>query len=151
MMRKTKSMSSKIRVYQQTHPDATASQVAEALGTNKKYVTLVRYHDRRKAKQRALDAMRKPLFDKPPTGRPLSDIPPLFPGFKDSQEDVVNHPSHYKVGGIETIDFIEAKQLDYHLGNVIKYITRANHKGDRMENLRKAQWYLNRAIEKANG
>jgi len=67
------------------------------------------------------------------------------------QEDVVNHPSHYKVGGIETIDFIEAKQLDYHLGNVIKYITRANHKGDRMENLRKAQWYLNRAIEKANG
>lgn len=67
------------------------------------------------------------------------------------EEDVVNHPSHYKVGGIETIDFIEAKELDYHLGNVVKYITRANHKGARLEDLRKAQWYLNRAVERADG
>ena len=61
--------------------------------------------------------------------------------------DPVNHPAHYKAGGIETIDFIEAKRLGYHLGNVIKYITRAYHKGG-MEDLLKAQWYLNRAIEK---
>ena len=60
--------------------------------------------------------------------------------------DNVNHPAHYKTGGIETIDFIEAKGLDYHLGNVIKYITRADHKGNRKEDLLKAQWYLNRAI-----
>lgn len=60
--------------------------------------------------------------------------------------DVVNHPPHYKVGGIETIDFIEAKGLNYHLGNVVKYITRADHKGDRLENLKKAQWYLTREI-----
>lgn len=60
--------------------------------------------------------------------------------------DNVNHPSHYKVGGIETIDFIEAKQLSYNLGNVVKYITRANHKGNRKEDLLKAQWYLNREI-----
>lgn len=61
-------------------------------------------------------------------------------------EDKVNHPSHYKVGGIETIDFIEAKQLDYHLGNVVKYISRADHKDEKLENLKKAQWYLNRAV-----
>ena len=61
--------------------------------------------------------------------------------------DLVNHPPHYKVGGIETIDFIEAKGLDYHLGNVIKYISRANHKGSKLENLKKAQWYLSRAID----
>jgi hypothetical protein len=61
-------------------------------------------------------------------------------------EDKVNHPSHYKVGGIETIDFIEAKQLDYHLGNVVKYISRADHKDERLVNLKKAQWYLNRAV-----
>jgi len=61
-------------------------------------------------------------------------------------EDKVNSPSHYKVGGIETIDFIEAKQLDYHLGNVVKYISRADHKDDKLENLKKAQWYLNRAV-----
>jgi hypothetical protein len=58
----------------------------------------------------------------------------------------VNHPAHYKVGGIETIDFIEAKKLGYNLGNVVKYITRADHKGNKLEDLRKAQWYLTREI-----
>ena len=66
-----------------------------------------------------------------------------------AQHDAVNHPPHYTAGGIETIDFIEAKGLGYHLGNVVKYITRADHKGDRLENLKKAQWYLNREIEKS--
>jgi hypothetical protein len=65
----------------------------------------------------------------------------------DHTGDLVNHPPHYKVGGIETIDFIEAKSLDYHLGNVVKYITRADHKGSKLDDLKKAQWYLNRAIE----
>lgn len=60
--------------------------------------------------------------------------------------DPVNHPSHYTTGGIETIDFIEAKELDYNLGNVIKYITRADKKGKKLEDLKKAQWYLNRAV-----
>lgn len=60
--------------------------------------------------------------------------------------DNVNHPDHYKSGGIETIDFIEAKKLDYHLGNVVKYITRSDLKGNKLEDLQKAQWYLNRAI-----
>lgn len=63
--------------------------------------------------------------------------------------DVVNHPDHYKVGGIETIDFIEAKNLNYHLGNVVKYITRADHKGKRLEDLKKAKWYLDREIERS--
>ena len=65
----------------------------------------------------------------------------------DHTGDLVNHPPHYMVGGIETIDFIEAKSLDYHLGNVVKYITRADHKGSKLDDLKKAQWYLNRAIE----
>jgi hypothetical protein len=63
-------------------------------------------------------------------------------------DDNVNHPAHYKAGGIETIDFIEAKQLNYHLGNVVKYITRADIKGNREEDLLKARWYLNREIAK---
>jgi hypothetical protein len=66
-----------------------------------------------------------------------------------AQHDAVNHPEHYTAGGIETIDFIETKNLNYRLGNVVKYITRADHKGDRLENLKKAQWYLNREIEKS--
>jgi hypothetical protein len=65
-----------------------------------------------------------------------------------AQHDAVNHPAHYKVGGIETIDFIEAKNLSYHLGNVVKYIARADNKGNREEDLLKARWYLNREIAK---
>jgi hypothetical protein len=61
-------------------------------------------------------------------------------------EDPVNHPPHYKVGGIETIDFIESKELGYNLGNVVKYITRSDHKGNKLQDLQKAQWYLNREI-----
>ena len=52
------------------------------------------------------------------------------------------------ISGIETIDFIEAKNLGYHLGNVVKYISRADHKDAKLENLKKAQWYLNRAVAK---
>jgi hypothetical protein len=62
--------------------------------------------------------------------------------------DMVNNPPHYTAGGIETIDFIEAKSLGYNLGNVVKYITRADHKGDKHEDLCKARWYLNREIAK---
>jgi hypothetical protein len=64
----------------------------------------------------------------------------------EPKPDAVNHPAHYKVGGIETIDFIEAKKLGYNLGNVVKYLTRADHKGNRLQDLRKAQWYLEREI-----
>jgi len=63
-----------------------------------------------------------------------------------SLDDMVNSPPHYTTGGIETIDFIEAKELNYHLGNVVKYVTRSGHKGDKLKDLEKAQWYLNRAI-----
>jgi len=65
---------------------------------------------------------------------------------KAEVKDNINHPSHYKVGGIETIDFIEAKCLNYNIGNVVKYLTRADHKGNKLEDLKKAQWYLNREI-----
>ena len=64
----------------------------------------------------------------------------------EPQADPVNHPPHYKAGGIETIDFIEAKKLNYNLGNVVKYITRADLKGNRKQDLEKALWYLNREL-----
>lgn len=85
-----------------------------------------------------------------PVNHPLHEIlatPVVDAADHPAHYDPVNHPPHYKAGGIEVIDFIEAKQLGYHLGNVIKYISRAYHKGG-MEDLLKAQWYLNRAIEK---
>ncbi len=62
--------------------------------------------------------------------------------------DNVNHPDHYTDGNIEVIDFIEDKKLGYHLGNAIKYISRAGKKDpDKyIEDLQKAIWYLNREI-----
>lgn len=64
--------------------------------------------------------------------------------------DLVNHPDHYKVGGIETIDFIEAKKLNYNMGNAVKYISRAEHKGNKKQDLEKAIWYINRELGKLN-
>lgn len=61
--------------------------------------------------------------------------------------DQVNHPSHYNVGAIEVIDAIEAWQLGFHEGNAVKYLARAKHKGDELQDLRKAKWYLDRLIE----
>lgn len=63
--------------------------------------------------------------------------------------DPVNHPSHYTDGGIETIDFIEAKQLDYYTGNAVKYISRAGKKdpSKEVQDLEKAIWYLKRKVE----
>lgn len=61
--------------------------------------------------------------------------------------DEVNQPTHYTDGGIETIDFIEAKKLGFNLGNAIKYISRAGKKGNRLQDLQKAQWYLTREIK----
>jgi hypothetical protein len=63
--------------------------------------------------------------------------------------DDVNNPEHYNQQGIEVIDVIEAYNLPYHLGNVIKYVLRHEYKGQEEKDLRKAQWYLNRYIEEA--
>lgn len=62
--------------------------------------------------------------------------------------DPVNHPQHYCLGGIEVLDAVEAWELPYHLGNVVKYIARAGKKNPAtfLEDLKKAQFYLNRFI-----
>lgn len=60
----------------------------------------------------------------------------------------VDHPSHYNVGKIEVIDAIEDWELGFSLGNAVKYIARADHKGKAIEDLQKAAWYLNREIER---
>jgi Protein of unknwon function (DUF3310) len=61
--------------------------------------------------------------------------------------DVVNHPAHYKShpSGIEVIEI--TKWMSFTLGNTIKYIMRADHKGKRLEDLKKARWYLDLEIQ----
>ena len=58
----------------------------------------------------------------------------------------VNHPAYYQAGGLEVIDIIEAFTLGFHTGNAVKYILRAGRKGDFVEDLGKARWYLDRLL-----
>lgn len=71
----------------------------------------------------------------------------------ETKEDVVNHPKHYQMaGGLEVIDFIigATEGLDgkdgYFVGNILKYVCRYSKKNG-LEDLKKAQWYLNKLIE----
>lgn len=147
----------RVRAYMKKHPNATPKKIAEDLGVSVANVYYVRKHDK--------------VVDLTAAGSPLHPLvnemmlpanPRLYPPaparpktrmqgtrdfeFGNSNVDLVNQPPHYKVGGIETIDFIEAKQLNYNLGNAVKYISRADHKGNRIEDLQKAKWYIEREI-----
>lgn len=66
------------------------------------------------------------------------------------KNDPVNSPAHYKSCTMEVIDIIEEFNLNFNLGNVIKYILRAEKKGNLKIDLKKAQWYLKREIEQGN-
>lgn len=95
----------------------------------------------------------KPVLDTPAKPSSLPNIiqsePVEIPPAPAPVSDQVNHPAHYTDGKIEVIDFIEDKQLCFHLGNAVKYISRAGKKdpSKTLEDLKKAQWYLARKIQ----
>jgi len=151
------SRASLMRQYYNGNPEATVNEVAKKFNTTYQIAYMVRKEMQKKTpkakplagkfKRIALFSSDKSITDMireqgGPTDEEMMNAPP--------KSDPVNHPAHYKVGGIETIDFIEAKALGYHLGNAVKYITRADHKGNRLQDLQKAKWYIDRAIEKAS-
>lgn len=65
--------------------------------------------------------------------------------------DSVNHPQHYTQhpSGVECIQITE--HFNFNLGNAIKYIWRAGLKGDSLEDLRKAAWYIEREVKRMEG
>ena len=76
-----------------------------------------------------------------PTTTPKSYLP------ISKSKEMVNHPSHYQTSsGMEVIDVIEAFNLNFRMGNCAKYILRAGHKDDILQDLKKAKWYLEREI-----
>ena len=119
----------KVLGYIRKNPKAKAKEVANAVGVGIASVYNVTY-SARKAQREKLQAV----------------VHKITQGRGKVRVDNVNHPPHYKVGGIEVIDFIESKKFNYNLGNVIKYVSRADHKGNRLEDLKKARWYLDREI-----
>jgi hypothetical protein len=141
--------SQQIREYAAANPFATAKEIGVALDVKPTYVHAVLWALKQKAKPKKATPKKAPKkTDWKTLHISSSDKPIVNPQITmhEPKSDPVNHPAHYKVGGIETIDFIEAKGLNYNLGNVVKYVTRADHKGERRENLEKALWYLKREL-----
>jgi hypothetical protein len=148
-------ISKKVRAYLAKNPSATARDIHAKFGASlpMAYRLVKENKDRLAAKQAETD-LDSPLeigvnIDK------IHSLLDSLPGVQsiDIREprpvDNVNHPPHYTIGGIETIDFIEAKGLHnhYHLANAVKYISRAPYKKDYLEDIKKAAWYLQREIE----
>jgi len=164
-----------IRAYQAKNPDASAIKVAKACNTNPAYVYAIRASDKGKAAKTpkqswkvlhmstSKESVLEKLKELPLTSARKAEIERkveadrIFELTKgrdrvemvEPQADNVNHPAHYKVGGIETIDFLEAKLTPeefrgYLRGNILKYLSRAGSKGNYEEDMLKARWYLNR-------
>ena len=155
-MAKKLTRAEKIRRYITDNPTAKTAEVAKHFETRYQNVYAVRRKMETpmiaKAKKSNWEQLGLFSSDKPVVGVEVGGLrlTEVSDGkMRWTKPDSVNSPAHYKIGGIETIDFIEAKNLGYNLGNVVKYITRADHKGNKLEDLRKAQWYLTRAIETA--
>lgn len=157
-MAKKLSRAEKIRRYLRAHPDMALKDVAEKFGTTYQVVYMVRKNmkedkpDARLPKLKPTKEYSYAWIDTNQLDESAKDelAAKLITAVKEPEpvNDPVNNPHHYTVGGIDTIDFIEAKGLSYHLGNAIKYISRSYHKGSRREDLEKAIWYINRELSR---
>jgi len=165
MISKQTAANRRIRRYIASHPNSPSSSIAKLFEVSVKKIYQMRSYDKRKAATKEAGkvwdgkSVLKRIFVLPDSIKRKEAIKEVMlhdPKYKmvsittsDTPmptSDPVNNPAHYTAGGAETIDFIEAKKLCYHLGNVVKYVTRAEHKGSRLEDLQKARWYLDREI-----
>lgn len=156
-MAKKLSKTQKIRNYIKDHPEAKAKAIAEAIGTKINYVYTIMHNERKKLKASAtpdslvkVQGVTMSKDDKNNlTDEQMSRL--VFNATKPKirmqrSVDDVNHPPHYKIGGIETIDVIEAKLTPeefrgYLKGNVVKYLTRIGYKDDAGKDVDKMVWY----------
>jgi hypothetical protein len=155
----------KARILKMLKAGKSIGEVAKAVKAKPGYVYYIRWMDLNKPSKKAgkkpskivkaVKEMKQALdvIESKPTYK-FGDVIPAregAPWVDDSKfyNDLVNHPAHYKTGGVETLDFIEAKDLNYRLGNVVKYVSRAGKKdgSDPVQDLEKAAFYLKREID----
>jgi hypothetical protein len=150
-MKKSKSLISRTREMYKANPNVTSKQIVAKLNCTIKQAYATLYFVRKEAKNSSPPSSGKLISDR------KTDLVKLVESWNKPEDvDLVNEPPHYKDGGIETIDYIEAKGLNYHLGNVVKYVSRAGKKGQLMRpkdrvasaivDLEKAKWYLEREL-----
>ncbi len=153
-------IASRIRAYLRDNPKAKPDEVVKALGVKRENVYALKQYDRLRAKRmrankKAVDWQNLKAGDVV-GGMVLTEAKDNMHRWVKAPEplpitmiDPVNHPEHYKVGGIETIDFIKAKLTPeefrgYLKGNVLKYASRAGHKDNAVQDAGKLAWYANR-------
>ena len=159
MGRKKLSMSEKVRRYIAAHPNAKPREVAAALDVKPSLVYQVKY-----AKKPTSPTLKEVNIDAVHKNRTFSVTVDMDKVKKDAAQktwstltavtsdkpmpkvDVVNQPPHYTAGGIETIDFLQAKLtreefVGYLKGNVLKYGSRLGKKGDTEIDAGKMAWY----------
>jgi hypothetical protein len=156
------SKANKVMKYVAKHPNAKPIETAKATGVDVSYVYIVMSKAKAKAKAESDLAFQiSQGRSKLRMGRPPMRMQTIAMGISDRSvmgrlvnthaKDDVNHPEHYTFGGIETIDYMEAKstkeEFTGHLRlTALKYLSRANNKGDAVKDLKKAQWYLNKLV-----
>ena len=147
-------VSKRIRAYIKQHPTARPAHVAKELGVNPQAVYSVRYEENKKKNQ---VKKAKPVWVSRAFTSNSSIVEKLDAGANGtSAVDMVNHPPHYKVGGIETIQFIKAKlskeeYVGYLRGNVLKYASRLGAKSNAPEDAGKMAWYSNELAKALKG
>lgn len=161
------SMAHKIRAFLKLHPNAKSATVAKDLGIPVSVVHSTKWRDKKLGapkRKYTRQAKASEVVQTIPEGTwktvavTLSNTPfesrvmemPIT--MEEPNVDVVNHPPHYKVGGIEVIDFIQAKLTPeefrgYLKGNVLKYTSRAGHKDDAGQDIGKLVWYATKLQE----
>jgi len=141
---KARDTAKRIREYMKAHPNTRPLFVAKALGCNPNQVYAERYALKKKKQAKKKEVL-KTVFKKLDAGANGT-----------SASDMVNHPPHYKVGGIETISFIKAKlskdeYIGYLRGNVLKYASRLGAKNSASEDAGKMAWYSNELAKAMKG
>ena len=154
----------KIREFILMNPDVDAKTIADKFHAELQTVYNIRYHLKKKLAEKGQVLERAESSSKTPTpdaqSKPIKRIeqllnewnPPKIPEtpvVMVVQPDPVNHPAHYTHGGIETIDFIQAKLTPeefrgYLKGNILKYGSRIGHKENDMQDAGKLAWYTNK-------
>ena len=151
----------------------SAAEIAKRLKVKAAYVHTIKWQDKRRQKaqpershnpkvvkaEKRMIKLAEGLYKKPPT-RPSKLMKAIDQMNREMaavrkldaellKPDLVNKPPHYTDGGVDTLKFIEAKDLNFRLGNVVKYISRAGKKlgADPVQDLEKARFYLEREIE----
>lgn len=143
----------------------TIKEVAKVTKSSEAYVYYVRWNDAKQNKQAPKKAKKKAVYksERSKLVKAVFDTVKDINAVKDGPKihksldgkvawveipDLVNNPPHYTDGGVDTLKFIEVKDLNYRLGNVVKYVSRAGKKvdSDPVQDLEKARFYLEREI-----